>query len=72
MPVLTCLPHAGLSQHGNPDLGLGAPPQVGAEELDGAVARRRHPGDRCGGINLAPPFSAVAPLGSTTRILGKM
>ncbi len=41
---LTRLSHAGLSQDGDPDLWLGAAPQVGAQELDGAVAGGRHRG----------------------------
>ena len=39
---LTRLPDAGLAHDGDPDLGFGAPPQVRPQELEGALARRRH------------------------------
>ena len=39
---LTGLAHAGLPHDGDPDLGLGAPPQVGPQELEGALTRRWH------------------------------
>ena len=42
LPSLTCLPDAGLPHDGDPDLGLGAPPQVGPQELEGTLTRRRH------------------------------